>query len=265
MSTDNDKQCYVDPHPAPCPPPDPNFHLEAVVVCDRYADFLRNTLPQNKQLFDRMIVITSPEDTETRKLCEFYHVECLPTDLLNSRWGKFCKGAGINVGLSKLSMKGWVLHLDADIWLPPQTRILLQSINLDPTMLYGFDRFIVKGFKAWDRFMQLPTLQHEASAYIHMHAFPIGTRIFQPHFGGYIPIGFAQLWNPSFSKIFQYPSNHSDAGRTDLLFAAQWPRAKRSLLPEIVAYHLESTDSTFGGNWEGRKSAPFTFDAESET
>ena len=119
----------------PCPggavnTPDPDFKVEAVVVCDRYSDFLRCTLPGNKHLFDRIVVVTSAEDRDTQRICEFHHVECLQTDALNSRWNKFCKGAGINEGLSRLDRNGWVVHLDADIALPPQTRLLLQNAHL---------------------------------------------------------------------------------------------------------------------------------------
>ena len=86
---------------SPCPggtvnQPDPDFKMEAVVVCDRYSDFLRCTLPANKHLFDRIVVVTSAEDRDTQRICEFHHVECIKTDALNSRWNKFCKGAGIN-------------------------------------------------------------------------------------------------------------------------------------------------------------------------
>ena len=132
--------------------PDPDFKIEAVVVCDRYSDFLRCTLPANKHLFDRIVVVTSAEDRDTQRICEFHHVECVQTDALNSRWNKFCKGAGINEGLSRLDRNGWVVHLDADIALPPQTRLLLQNANLDPCMIYGIDRFLREGLCAMGPF-----------------------------------------------------------------------------------------------------------------
>jgi Glycosyl transferase family 2 len=241
-------------------PPARRFKLEAVVVCDHYSDFLRCTLPNNKHLFDRIVVVTSAEDRETQRICEFHHVQCLRTDGLNARWGKFCKGAGINEGLERLDKDGWVIHLDADIWLPPQTRMLLQNAELDPRMLYGIDRFSVKGYAQWDEFLQMPRLQHECDAYVHLNAFPLGTRVISKDGGGYIPIGFFQMWNPAASGIRDYPREHTDAGRGDMVFAKRWQRARRTMIPEVVGYHLESSDASMSANWYGRKTAPFTHD-----
>lgn len=253
---------YCDPDPCPCPTPDPHFKLEAVVVCDKYHDFLRCTLPHNKYIFDKLVVVTSHEDKQTQRVCEFYHVECVTTDVLNSRKNVFCKGEGINEGLAKLSLDNWVVHMDADIWLPPQTRSLIERANLAKSVIYGIDRFIVKGFREWEKFLELPKLQHEASAYIHMTAFPLGTRVMQEHAGGWVPIGFFQMWNPKCSGVDKYPEKHTDAGRTDLQFAMKWKRGMRSLIPEVIGYHLESLDAGYGTNWSGRKTATFSMDEE---
>lgn len=253
---------YADPLPVGCEPPEKDFRLEAVVICDRYHDFLRCTLPTNKFLFDKMVVVTSFEDKATRKLCEFYHVECLTTDVLQSRKEQFCKADAINEGLAKLSLTDWVAHMDADIWLPPQTRILLQRAGLAKRMIYGIDRFTVKGYRTWDKFLEQPALQHENESFIHMQAFPLGTRVMQINANGYLPIGFFQLWNPNGSGIRSYPDKHTDAGRTDVRFAMQWSRGLRGFIPEIVAYHLESIDASMAANWGGRQTAPFTHAAE---
>lgn len=173
--------------------------------------------------------------------------------------GKFRKGAGINDGLAKLSCDGWVLHLDADIWLPPLTRILLQTANLDKKMVYGIDRFNVHGFEQWQRFLERPRLQQENGAYIHAgrSGLEMGTRVMQHHMSGYVPIGFFQLWHPQTSQIKQYPEGHTTAGREDILFSNKWDRGARGFIPEIISYHLESDDSHFGINWGGRKTSPF--------
>jgi hypothetical protein len=242
-----------------CPPTPPAplkpFKLEAVVVCAFYSDFLRETLPHNKNLFDHIVVVTSPEDNETQRICEWNNVECVVTDALETRWKRFCKGAGVNEGLAKLANDGWMLHLDADIWLPPLTRVMLQQADLDRSMLYGVDRFNVQSFEAWRKFVEAPQLQQEDRGWVHMGAFPLGTRVTEAH--GYVPIGFFQLWNPLGSKVFTYPQGHTTAGREDWMFARQWPRAKRHLIPEIVAYHLESEKAAMGANWNGRATKTF--------
>lgn len=244
--------------------PDGHFFIECVVVCHQFSDFLQYTLPNNKQLFDRIVVVTSPADIATQKLCEFYHVECVVTSEMRTADGEFRKGAGINAGLARLSKRGWVLHMDADIWLPPQFRTLLAWAHLDPNMIYGIDRLMVVGAERWHAFLEKPKLQHECGAYIHLHnsGFPLGTRVMQQHMGGYVPIGFFQLWHPNVSGIFSYPQGHTNAGHEDTLFASQWPRRMRGFIPEIVGYHLESVPTVMGANWNGRTTPPFTYGAE---
>ena len=240
-----------------CPPKEKGrFKIEAVVVCRDYSDFLACTLPFNKQLFDRIVVVTSSHDKETQRLCEFNHVQCVKASTLLDKG--FYKGEAINAGLAHLSMDGWVVQLDADIFLPPQTRRLLERAQLADYMLYGIDRFIVPSAKAWQDFLHSPKLQHENEAYIHLNnSFPLGTRVMTCE-DGYIPIGFFQMWNPKRSGIYNYPVGINTAGRTDMQFAKQWPREARSFIPEIVAYHLESEANVpMGANWDGRKTAPF--------
>lgn len=238
---------------------DPHFKLECVIVCNDYSDFLKCTLPHNKQFFDRVVVVTSPDDLATQRVCEFYHVQCVKSARCNPAPGSWCKGAGINDGLAVLDGDGWILHLDADIWLPPQTRNLLQLANLDKRMLYGIDRFNVRGWESWQKFLQGTPLQQENHVYIHLNkaGFPMGTRIMQPHMAGYTPIGFFQLWHPSQSNVVRYPEGKITYAHEDVQFANFWARAQRSFIPEIVGYHLESEDAGFGTNWNGRKSAPF--------
>lgn len=231
--------------------------LEAVIVCDRYADFLAHTLPENKILFDRMVVVTSHEDKETQRVCEYWHVKCLQTDVLESRKGKFCKGAGINAGLAELDRAGWVVHMDADIALPPLTRILIEGADLDKSFLYGCDRVMCRSFDDWVKFRTKPRLQHENQVWMHMDQFPFGHRVAINSYGGYIPVGFFQMWSPSVSGITAYPEGHNTAAREDTDFALKWARSKRALIPEVIAYHLESEKAAMAANWAGRQTKPF--------
>lgn len=231
--------------------------IEAVTTCVNYADFLAATLPTNRYAFDRMVVVTAPEDTATQRVCEYNNVQVVLTDSFNNRWGEFCKGCGINDGLEELSLNDWVIHLDADIALPPLTKQLIETADLDKTMLYGADRHLLSE-TAWNQHQAMPRLQQEDNVYVHVDQYPLGTRIATSDYGGYLPIGFFQLWNPKTSGITDYPENHTSAGRADMVFASQWARAKRALLPELVVYHLESEPGAMQGiNWAGRRTKPF--------
>jgi hypothetical protein len=231
--------------------------IEAVCISVNYGDFLAHTMPLNKGHFDRMVVVTTPEDTETRLLCEYHFVKCIQTDVLNTKAGEFRKGAAINIGLKELDMDGWVVHLDADIVLPPQTKSILEKTDLNPAMIYGIDRFNIVGYNEWYGHVKKPKLVNECGVYVHPRVYPLATRFMSSEFGGYLPIGFFQMWNPGVTGVTQYPQCHTNAGRTDMLMSANWPRAYRGFLPEIIAFHLESESAAQGANWNGRETPRF--------
>lgn len=244
---------------APPPVPKRKMKIEAVTCCVNYADILAHTLPRNLGVFDSILVVTEPHDKQTQKVCSYYRVPFLMTDAFNSRWGNFCKGAGINEGLDKLKKDAWICHFDSDIVFPPHTRESLERADLATDSLYGADRLECKSYRDWHRFMDDPEPPIAGNDYlIHTtHApFQTGTRVQMNHAGGYIPIGFFQLWHAS-SGILKYPQGHSDAGREDSHFATLWPREKRHLIPEIQVYHLESEDAPMSVNWKKRVTKPF--------
>lgn len=232
--------------------------LEAVLICVNYSDFLAHTLPSTKNQFDRLVVVTDFSDTETKKLCEYYNVECVQTNAFYENGDTFNKGKGINAGLEKLSLDGWVVHLDADIYLPPQTRSILENLPLDEGKIYGADRLMCPNYEEWLKFVDKPSPIQDSWIFIHLTKFPVGVRIaeYKTPIGGYEPIGYFQLWNPGESKVFRYPDKHGFADRTDVLHCKKWPRKKRELLPEIVVIHLES-EPGIGLNWKGRTTPQF--------
>jgi hypothetical protein len=238
--------------------------LEAVITCVNYSDFLAHTLPVNRAMFDRMVVVTGYEDKETQRVCEYWHVECVKTEAFGSHRGEFAKGAGINEGLARLPLDGWAVHMDADIMVPPMTRNLISQASLDPACIYGCDRFIVPNFAAWEKFVHKPRLVNENRSWVHLDAFPLGVRVAIDSYGGYIPIGFFQMWNPAVSGFTRYPEGHKTAAREDAQFATQWPRSARHLIPELVVYHLESEKAAMGANWAGRTTKPFTLEDAQE-
>jgi hypothetical protein len=232
--------------------------LEAVIVCHQYGDFLAETLPHNLHHFDRVVVVTGYDDRETQSLCRRFGVECRPTDVFRHDGPEsFAKGRAIDYGLSFLRRDDWVLHLDADIYLPPTARHWLELARPDPECIYGIDRVNCVGFDAWRRFIDHPTHRHQW----HQHCilvpppFPVGARIVLRDHAGYVPIGFFQLWHGKHGR--RYPLDNGSAEHTDVQHALQWPTENRRLLPEVWCVHLESEPCAMGANWAGRRTRRF--------
>lgn len=228
------------------------MRLDGITISVNYSDYLAWSLPTAKNIFDRLIVVTSKEDRETKKICDYYYVECVQTDLM-TKDGKFNKGAGINIGLDILNSKDWVCHWDADTVFPPRFNEFIRSKNLDKDCLYGVDRLSVKDWDTWIRFICSPNNIHYVGSL--WANFPIMYRVVQGM--SYIPIGYFQMWNTQ-SKYYKKYSTASDtAADSDLDFARNWPSEKRLLIPEVYVYHLESEQAIIGANWKGRKTKKF--------
>lgn len=226
--------------------------LECIITCVNYSDLLAHTLPINKQYFNKTVVVTTVEDLDTIRLCEIHDVECIKTSfgtVLN-------KGQAINDALSILDKDGWVLQLDADVWLHPQAMKNLFNLKLNPQCLYGCDRIMIESFKDFMNFLNLPDI-YENDWLMNLSKFKIGSRITHYWTGEqWQVLGFFQLWNPKGSNQFNYPE-YEDASRSDILFSEKFHRSRRILLPEVIAIHLEEGESQTGKNWRGRKSSFF--------
>lgn len=236
--------------------------LEAVTVCVDYSDFLAVTLPHNLKHFDNYVVVTSYEDRETQDLCHHYGVECRTTNLMyiksQMEHHKFAKGRAIDFGLAYLGRTDWTLQLDADTWLPDNTRAWLNFANLDSECIYGIDRYSCDSYEDWEKFQHQRYTQHLRHCLVIPPPFPMGARIAIKEYNGYIPIGFFQLWNAKKFPQRRYPLNNSGAEHTDVLHSLQWPDDKRRLLPELLCIHLSSeTSSKMGANWHGRTTKQF--------
>lgn len=229
--------------------------IEAVTICVDYGDFLAHTLPRNKPLFDRLLVVTSSPDQRTHDICEYNHVECITTDVFFAGEKAFSKSAGINIGLQALKKDGWVAHFDADIVLPPRGREMIERAAQEPKAIYGCDRICCDTFDDWCRYVSWPQVMH-AGGLIHADEFRIGARLLKEE--GWAPIGFFQLWNPGVSGNSVYPGNGS-VDHSDMAFSRLWPRSLRQMIPELIAVHLASSDEgdMMGINWRGRRSPHF--------
>jgi hypothetical protein len=229
--------------------------IEAVVVCVNYSDFLAHTISKNVELVDRLVVVSHTDDKLTHRLCDKFSVDCIKTEVFNDDGDRFNKGRAINLGLSNLRHDGWMLHLDADILLPHRFRHCLQMAKLDKRCLYGADRLNSISYENWKKYESRTTPQHSYRFMVTPQPeFPLGSRLLHLEYG-YCPIGYFQLWHNSMRR--NYPIVCGSAEHSDVLFAVQWNREHRILLPEFFCYHLESELVKMGANWDGRKTKPF--------
>ena len=239
------------------------MRIEAVTVCVGYGDFLAVTLAENLSLVDDLVVVTSPDDEETRAVCRKHSVHHILSDD-HSRGGPFNKARMIQRGLDQVGGHDWILHLDADIVLPRKFRSYVDWAHLDEKTIYGADRCNLVSFEEWQRLKQYAGAwdnhAHECGHWFHPK-FGVGSRwVSKLH--GFVPIGFFQLFHGTAmtSRGYHqrlYPTTHGDAARTDVQFALQWDRRNRQVLPEVIVLHLESAAAGIGANWKGRTTPRF--------
>jgi hypothetical protein len=232
--------------------------LEGVCVCVDYSDFLAASLKHNLHHFDRFVVVTTEKDKATQELCEKYSTECVITeDFHIEHNSSFNKGKMINLGLAHLRQNGWILHLDADIILPDRYRNLLDKHVLEPDCIYGAMRFNCVGVNNFKKYLSHPEPQFHHRYMVDTPGYLAAGATMMHKEYGYVPIGYHQLWHSS--KNRKYPAFQGSAEHSDVLFAIQWGRNKRNVLPGIRVIHLESEKAKMGINWGGRKTAKFDY------
>lgn len=234
--------------------------IECLVVCINYSDFLAHTLPFNKKHFNKMVVVTDTKDVDTKKLCEKWNVTCVTSDEMYVDGATVPnKGLAINIGLKHLDLDGWTLIMDADIWLPDETRSILNKQILDESKLYSIDRLMCNSYEEWIDFIFSTKSLYGGWIYQHIDLFKLGTRLVQYHGDLYWPIGYFQLWNPSKTNIYTYPIAESQPGfdRVDVQMLKQFPQEKRELLASLICIHIASENHKQGQNWKGRGTRQF--------
>lgn len=235
----------------------------AIIYCIGYGDFLKQTLPLNKQIFDKIIVVTELKDLETQAVCDYNGVQCIATDEVYEPNNPLPnKGLGVNIGLKEVPEGWWAIQLDADICFTEPHRIkrILELYPLEEDKLYGVDRVNVRGWEEWSKF----TLQETNPIYsnncmVKMDYFDMGHRFVIYHWDvGYCPIGYFQMWNPKGSGVTEYPVyENGTVDHSDVQHAKNFHRTKRQLIPDFYAIHLMSGNDPMGANWQGRVTERF--------
>lgn len=130
--------------------------FEIVTACVNHAHFLRETLPINKRKVDNVIVVTSPTDFETQKVCKENEVECVKTDLFYKYGAPFNRGLALNEAFCRLKYDDWVIHLDSDVILSRgyENIFTADNSNLKKDALYGAKRVEISNREEYLHFLK---------------------------------------------------------------------------------------------------------------
>ena len=174
------------------------MNIDAIITCvGREAlTMLEFTYIYNLDLYDNLIIVTSPKDHDVELFCKRNKLQCIVTDVFNKNGAKFNKGAGINIALENLKYNDWVLHLDSDITSKPEDRLIMEKECIDKENFYGTRRIIVKNLKEFQGINKGEIDQTTLLSY--------------PGIG----FGYFQLWNQN-SQImkmgYKYPESFNTA------------------------------------------------------
>lgn len=204
--------------------------IRAFVVCVNYCDLLRITLPRNIKHMDECLVITSPEDFETKEFCATIpNVKVFETDAFTRYGAKFNKALAIELALEEYGRHGWMLGWDADTLFPDDMGDYVKVEDLNPTMLYGAPRRILKDPSQWT-----PAFDWNTACRTLDRCWP----------------GFFHLFHaddPHIAELPWYDLTFAHAGGGDGYFESRWPRSEKAKFPFCVL-HLGERDA----NWFGR-------------
>ena len=233
--------------------------IEALTVSIGQPHLLEQIV-SNKDVLDRWLVVTHPNDVMTKRACKRHGLEFTTTTRVFEN-APFAKGRAVNDGLSRLDKDGWVLHIDGDILLPATFRSDLEEHVTDLDCLY-YTRRLFKGIPPRDYWKEggpIPSKDRDEVIFHSRGPTPLEEMPEEYHilnrehgFQSKVdeeytprPYGFFQLWNPIGTGVDTYSEISLNADiddvRTSYKFYPNW-----RLIP-IVVYDLNPWLS----NWEG--------------
>jgi hypothetical protein len=178
------------------------------------SDKLQQALKCNKEFVNRTVVITTPSDWETQRVCFLFGVHCHVTDAFHLNNDTFNKGRALReVQLEvhrEASNNSVAMIMDSDVCLPPNFLELLPSEMPTDVIFSATERCMFETPQDYSR--GWPALQAKWS---------------------YQTMGFLQMYN-AHSLAPTYPEEFPTAARSDLVFGTYFKQ--RKVLPLIVLH-----------------------------
>lgn len=225
VSTNNLKEKYIDV------PTKDNTIVFTLSI--NYADYLEISLKHNHTLFNKIYVITDPNDKDTQKCCEKYtNIEVLLYDDAFKNGAEFDKTTLLRraqLYLNELYPKNWMLYIDGDTIVPSNLfEILSSETNISESTIFLSQRKI---YQTEEDFLSKTNAHLDESTKYHKGA------------------GFFNLY---FSKKILYPYKYQtikgkrSAEGCDIVFQSKF--YDRRFIESIICSHIGNTCV----NWEGR-------------
>lgn len=199
-----------------------------LTVSEHMSGMLTATLACNRDLVDRVVVVTSNNDTATRRLCREEGIECHITEALHLNGDPFNKGRALREAQELLhgdpaEQGSLVLLVDNDICLPPDLWEQLPQ-ELESGALYT----------TVDRCLFL-TPDHARR----------GAPVMQTKAKWFKTMGFFQLYTAHPGAPLYSATASRTAGGSDLAFADSFGTVKK--LP-LYVNHFGATNSDWAGS-----------------
>jgi len=196
--------------------------ITSLTVCVNYHDLCTITLPVLRSQVDHCVVVTSPQDVETRRLALKHHALVVVTDAFYRDGASFNKALALEEAVDAIEREGWndwILHIDADVLVPNDMRHRLPELQEDT--MYGSPRLMAYTKEDLDKQTLVDARDGEMAGW------------FQLFYGA----GLTRPW---------YDVTWKHAGGYDSEF---WQRFQRREWVPFKVIHLGKD----GQNWHGRQ------------
>ncbi len=210
--------------------------MNAITTCVGYDDLLAITLAKNARHFDLVLVVTTPEDTDTQLVVQQVpNAQSFPTRTFYTDGAKFNKGMALECGLDfGLGRSGWICIFDADTLMPDE----MDLSGIRPGFLYSpFRRMCETKSQFYQCLDYWPRL-------------PPGPERLNHEYAGYFQLFHADdAYLPDPEMFPWHGAEFNTAQGCDTIFQNHWPLNCRKRLPFEVL-HLGPPKV----NWRGRVS-----------
>lgn len=205
--------------------------MQAIIVSVDYADLLAITLPDNRQHFTDVMIVTTPTDHKTIAVATECECEVLQTDVFYANGARFNKFAAIEQAVATLKPRDWLCFLDADIMLP--------HYMLARQQIWRIGKIYSPLRRMWlDTTVKPPPVREWANL-------PYGEPKNATRFAGYMQVFNVQ--DPVLKSRPWHRLDYDNASDGDTAFSRKWTNANK-VRPAFDVLHLGQDTR----NWCGR-------------